>query len=196
MANEKPHLSMRLMIFLRVVSYYIFCQQITKAAALITQTFKPCILGAEHVGFAVADEVGFRAVDVEAGAGFVDEASGRFTAITDFAVCGQLGLGMMRAVVEGIEVGADFFEFYVHPVVDALDVAFGIEAAGNAALVCHEDGEIALVVDVFDGFFGSFYPNEVLGAVQVVDVDIQGTVAVEEDGLIFHIRSNRRYRGT
>ncbi len=102
---------------------------------------------------------------------------------------------MMRAVVEGVEVGADFPEFRVHPVVDAFDVAFGVKAAGNAALICHEDGEEAMVVDVLDGLFRPIDPDEVLGTVQVVDVDVQCAVAVEKDGLIFHIRSNRRCRG-
>ena len=103
---------------------------------------------------------------------------------------------MMRAVVEGVEVGADFLELRVHPIVDALNIALGVKAAGYAALICHKDGQITFVIDILDGFLGSVYPDEILGTVQVVDVDVQRAIAVEEYGLIFHIRNSRRCRGT
>ena len=48
-------------------------------------------------------------------------------------------------------MGADFLELAVHPVVDVLDVALGVVAAGDAGLVRHEDGEVAAVVDIADG---------------------------------------------
>lgn len=92
-------------------------------------------------------------------------------------------------------MGADFLELAVHPVVDVLDIALGVVTAGDAGLVRHEDGEVAAVVDVADGLFGAGDPDEVFRAVKVVDVDVEGTVAVKEDGFIFRIHSNRRYRG-
>lgn len=183
-------------MILFIFKLYMLFDEFPQAAARVPQSLEPGVFGAEHVGFAVTDEVGFRAVDAETRTGFVDEAGRGFAAGADFAVFGELGFGMMRAVVEGVEVGADFSEFRVHPVVDAFDVALGVEAAGHAALICHEDGEKALVVDVLDGLFCAVYPDEVLGTVQVVNVDIQRAVAVEKYGLIFHIRSNRRCRGT
>lgn len=161
---------------------YILLYQIQQAPALVAQAFEAGVLGAEHVAVAVADEVGLGAVDVEAGAGGVDEAGGGLAAAAGFAVCGELCLGVMRAVVEGVEVGAGFLELAVHPVVDASDIALGIVAAGDAGLVRHEDGEVAAVVDVADGFFGAGDPDEVFGAVQVVDVDIESAVTVEEYG--------------
>lgn len=114
---------------------------------------------------------------------------------------------MMRAVVERIEVSANALKFLIHPVVDVPNVALGVVAAGNAGLVRHEDGEIAMVIDVFDGFFGAGNPDEVFGAVQVGDIDVESTVAIKEDGsagatfpvrgegFIFRIHSNRRCRG-
>lgn len=52
--------------------------QLEQAAALVAQAFEAGVLGAEHVAVTVADEAGLRAVDVEAGAGCVDEAGGSF----------------------------------------------------------------------------------------------------------------------
>ena len=188
--------------------------QLQQTAALVAQSLEAGVLGAEHVAVAVADEVGLGAVDVEAGAGGVDAAGGGLAAAAGFAVCGKLCLGVMRAVVEGVEVGAGFLELAVHPVVDAPDVALGVVAAGDTGLVRHEDGEVAAVVDIADGLLGSGDPDEVLGAMEVVDVDVECAVAVEEDGLsgnlihrfvvllphrgrlfICHTHSNRRYRG-
>lgn len=169
--------------------------QLQQAPALVAQAFEAGVLGAEHVAVAVADEAGLGAVDVEAGAGGVDEAGGGLAAAAGFAVCGKLCLGVMRAVVEGVEVGADFLELAVHPVVDAPDVALGVVAAGDAGLVRHEDGEVAAVIDMTDGLFGVGNPDEVFGTVKVVDVDVEGAVAVKEDGFIFHTHSNRRCRG-
>lgn len=169
--------------------------QLQQTAALVAQALDAGVLGAEHVAVAVADEAGLGAVDVEAGAGGVDEAGGGLAAGAGFAVYGKLCLGVMRAVVEGVKVGADFLELAVHPVVDALDVALGVVAAGNAGLVRHEDGKVATVVDIADGLLGAGDPDEVFGAMEVVDVDVEGAVAVKEDGFIFHTHSNRRCRG-
>ena len=79
-------------------------------------------------------------------------------------------------------MGADFLELAVHPVVDVLDVALGVVAAGDAGLVRHEDGKVAAVIDMTDGLFGVGNPDEVFGTVKVVDVDVEGAVAVEEYG--------------
>lgn len=159
---------------------------------------------------------------MEAGAGFIDEAGSGFAAVAGLGVGRHCTMRMMRAIIERIEMGADLLEFVIHPGIDVPDIAFGVVATGNATLVRHKDGEIATVVDVANGFLGAGYPNEVFGAVQVVDVDIEGAVAVEEDGfaaatfpvrgnlihrfavplphrgrlLIFHIRSNHRYQGS
>lgn len=157
--------------------------QVQQAATLVAQAFEAGVLGAEHVAVAVADEAGLSAVDVEAGAGGVDEAGGGLAAVAGFAVCGELCLGVMWAIVESVEMGADFLELAVHPVVDAPDVALGVVAAGDTGLVCHEDSEVAAVVDIADGLLGAGDPDEVFGAVEVVDVDVEGAVAVEEDGL-------------
>lgn len=189
--------------------------KVQQASALVAQAFEAGVLGAEHVAVAVADEVGLRAVDVVAGAGGVDEAGGGLAAAADLGVGGHCALGVVRAVVEGVEVGADFLELAVHPVVDTLDVALGVVAAGDAGLVRHEDDEVAAVVDVADGLFGAGNPDEVFGTVKVVDVDVECAVAVKEDcpagdlfrqpaaatfpvrgeGFIFRIHSNRRCRG-
>ncbi len=115
--------------------------------------------------------------------GAVYHAGGGLAAGADLGIGGDPALRMMGAVVEGVKVGADFLELAVHPVVDALDVALGIVAAGDAALVGDQDGEIAFVIDVFYGFFRAGDPDEVLRAMEVVDVNVQGAVAVEEDGL-------------
>lgn len=157
--------------------------QLEQAAALVAQALEAGVLGAEHVAVTVADEAGLGAVDVEAGAGIVDEAGGGLAAAAGFAVCGELCLWVMRAVVEGVKVGADFLELAVHPVVDAPDVTLGVVAAGDTGLVRHEDSEVAAVVDIADGLLGAGNPDEVLGAMEVVDVDVEGAVAVEEDGL-------------
>ena len=79
-------------------------------------------------------------------------------------------------------MGAAALQLGVHPVVDAHDVALRIVAARDAALIRDEDGEVATVVDVFDGLLRAGDPLEVLRPVQVVDVDIERAVAVEKDG--------------
>ena len=58
--------------------------------------------GHGHVAVAVADEVGLRAVDVEAGAGGVDEAGGGLAAAACLGVGGHFAFGVVRAVVEGV----------------------------------------------------------------------------------------------
>ena len=79
-------------------------------------------------------------------------------------------------------MGAAALQLGVHPVVDAHDVALRIVAARDAALVRDEDGEVAAVVDVFDGLLRAGDPLEVLRPVQVVDVDVERAVTVEKDG--------------
>lgn len=81
---------------------YRMSYQLEQAAALVAQAFEAGVLGAEHVAVAVADEVGLRAVDVEAGAGCVDEAGGGLAAVACLGVGGHCALGVMRAVVEGV----------------------------------------------------------------------------------------------
>ena len=76
--------------------------QLEQAAALVAQSLEAGVLGAEHVAVAVADEVGLRAVDVEAGAGGVDEAGGRLAAAAGLGVGGHCALGVVRAVVESV----------------------------------------------------------------------------------------------
>lgn len=76
--------------------------EVQQAPALVAQAFEPGILGAEHVAVAVADEVGLRAVDVEAGAGGVDEAGGGLAAAACLGVGGHFAFGVVRAVVEGV----------------------------------------------------------------------------------------------
>lgn len=76
--------------------------EVQQAATLVAQALEAGVLGAEHVTVAVADEVGFRAVDVEAGAGGVDEAGGGLAAVACLGVGGHGALGVMRAVVEGV----------------------------------------------------------------------------------------------
>lgn len=76
--------------------------QVQQAPALVAQAFEAGVLGAEHVAVAVADEVGLRAVDVEAGAGGVDKAGGGLAAAADLGVGGHGALGVVRAVIEGV----------------------------------------------------------------------------------------------
>ena len=76
--------------------------EVQQAATLVAQALEAGVLGAEHVAVAVADEVGLRAVDVEAGAGDVDEAGGRLAAGACLGVGGHCALGVVRAVVEGV----------------------------------------------------------------------------------------------
>lgn len=76
--------------------------QLEQAAALVAQAFEAGVLGAEHVAVTVADEAGLGAVDVEAGAGGVDEAGGGLAAAACFGVGGHCALGVVRAVVEGV----------------------------------------------------------------------------------------------
>lgn len=73
-----------------------------QAPALVAQALEAGVLGAEHVAVAVADEVGLRAVDVEAGTGGVDEAGGGLAAAACLGVGGHLALGVVWAVVEGV----------------------------------------------------------------------------------------------
>lgn len=81
---------------------YNICHKVEQAPALVAQAFEAGVLGAEHVAVAVADEVGLRAVDVEAGAGGVDEAGGGLAAAAGLGVGGHCALGVVRAVVEGV----------------------------------------------------------------------------------------------
>ena len=154
-----------------------------QAAGAIANACQACSCGTFHVAIAVADEIGFRPVNLVLRTGAVYHAGGGLAAGAGFAVCGELCLWVMRTVVERIEMRSDSGKFRVHPVVDGLYVFFRIVAAGCAGLVRHEDGKAALVIDVFYGCCRAGDPDEVLGAVEVVDVDVQGTVAVEEDGL-------------
>lgn len=76
--------------------------EVQQAPALVAQAFEAGVLSTEHVAVAVADEVGLRTVDVEAGAGGVDETGGGLAAAADLGVGGHCALGVVRAVVEGV----------------------------------------------------------------------------------------------
>lgn len=159
-----------------------FLQELEQAAAGVADAADAGVFCAEHIGLGVADEAGFLLVYSIRLAGFVDKARGGFPAGAGLAVLRESGLGVVGAVIEGVEVGADFLQFSVHPVVEAAHGALGEVAARDAALVGDDDGEVSGVVDVPDGLFGIWRPDEVLGPVEVVDVDVQRPVAVKEYG--------------
>ena len=150
---------------------------------MVSYACDTCVLGAVHVAFSITDEVGVRLVNVVLLAGVVDHFGVRLAAVTGSLVLGQLPLGMVGAVVQVVQMGTDFCQLLIHPIVDIYHVFFRVVAAGDAALVGDQDGEIAFVIDVFYGFFRAGDPDEVLGAMEVVDINVQGAVAVEEDGL-------------
>lgn len=152
-----------------------------QAAGAIANACQACSCGTFHVAIAVADEIGFRPVNLVLRTGAVYHAGGWFSAGADLGIGPDPALRMMGTVIERIEMRSDSGKFRVHPVVNGLYVFFRIVAAGYAGLVRHEDGKAALVIDVFYGFFGAGDPDEVLGAVEVVDVNVEGAVAVEKD---------------
>ena len=179
------------------------------------QARKAGVLCTEHVAVPVTNKVGSGTIDMEAGTGFIDESRGRLAAVAGPGVSRDGALWMMRAVIECIEVSAHLLKLCIHPVVDALDIALGIVAPGNTGLIRHDNGEVSMVVDVFDGFLGSFQPDEILRAMQVGDVKVERAIAVEEYGpfgdlihrfavpllqrrrlLISCIHNNRRCRGS
>ena len=168
--------------FPRRSSFHCRPDERQQAAALIAHAPDARVARAGHIALRVADEIGARLVDGEFLAGAVDEAGARLAAGAGLRVLRHAAVRVMRAVVEGVEVGAAALQFDVHPVVDAYDVALRIVAARDAALVRDEDREVAAVVDVFDGLLRAGDPLEVLRPVQVVDVDVERAVAVEKDG--------------
>lgn len=159
-------------------------QELEQAAAGVADAAYASVFCAEHIGLGVADEAGFLLVYSIRLAGLVDKARGGFPAAAFLAVLRESGLGVMGAVVERIEVRANFGELAIHPAVEIPHGMFRIVAAGDAGLVRDEDGEEALVVDVFYGFSGVWRPKKVLRSVKVVDIDVQCTVTIEKDGAL------------
>ena len=80
---------------------------------------------------------------------------------------------------------SDFGQFIIHPIVNFFYIFFRIIPSGHPALVGDKDGQIAVVVDVFNGLLGAFYPDEVFRTMKVGYVYIECAVTIEKNGFIF-----------
>ena len=98
------------------------------------------------------------------------------------AVDVDLGVGVLWAVVVGVDVGADLLEALAHLGVQRDDVVLGVVAAADPRLIGDHEHPPAGLVEGGDGLAGAGDPVEVLPAVHVAGVLVQDSVAVEEKG--------------
>ena len=81
-----------------------------------------------------------------------------------------------------IDVRPYISQFILHPLMQAVYISFLVIAPGNTALVGYDEDEIPLPVIMEDSLLRTRYPAEILRPVQVADVFVQYTVAVEKNG--------------
>ena len=96
-------------------------------------------------------------------------------------------------------MGALFFQFLVHPIVQTKHIFFRIVAARHARLVRDDDGQDAALVEAADGGGSIGRPDEILRTMQVMNIDVQRAVTVKEysgDALILHSGSSLRPQGS
>ena len=84
-------------------------------------------------------------------------------------------------MIDAIDARAGGGEFCREPVVQALHLLFGIEAARDAGLVGDDEDEPVHRIEAGDGFAGAFNPLKVFDAIDVAAVDVDDAVAVEEE---------------
>jgi Asparagine synthase len=92
------------------------------------------------------------------------------------------GLGGMRAVVERIDAGAMGAQEFVQPFVDAVDIVPGVEPPLDPRLVGHADHEVAVVVGERERVPDAPEQLEPVRFAKVVEVRVERSVAVDEQG--------------
>ena len=100
------------------------------------------------------------------------------------------------AVVERIDPAALPDQDLVHPRVDALDVLDGVEAPLDAGLVRDADHEVAVGVEEPGRFRDAFVDLQAVGVREVLQVRVDGAVAIHEDGpTVVPVRPGRNREG-
>ena len=135
----------------------------------------------------IADRPALREVEAEIGGGLFEHAGlGLAPIVIDF-VFDDGGLGVVGAVVGGVDVGAGVFaELAAHFLVDGFDGVFIEHAAGDAGLVGDDDEAVAQRADGGEGGGGAgeeFYFGGIAEVAIIVD---DGVVAVEKYGTFGH----------
>ena len=107
-------------------------------------------VGGGYVGAAVAYEDGAREVEGEVAGGAEQHAGGGFAVGVLAAEFAYAVLGVVRAVVDGVEEDLLLFELVAYAVHQVFEVLRGVEAAGIEGAECH----IAAHRQVYDPRFG------------------------------------------
>ena len=93
----------------------------------------------------------------------------------------QRRLGVVRRVVEGVDVAAGRLQVLAHAGVQGVHGVLGVVAAPDTRLVGHHDHQPARPVERRHGLLGARDPAKVLPARDIAAVLVQHPVAVEEE---------------
>ena len=119
---------------------------------------------------------------MEVAGGAEHHAGAGFAVLVLALVLADAVLGVVGAVVDGVEVDALEGEFGAHPGHEGVEGLLGVEAACDARLVGDDDQLVA------EGLGGeaeredAFDPAHVFRAVEIADLVVDDAVAVEEEG--------------
>lgn len=100
-------------------------------------------VGGGYVGAAVADHNGAREVEGVVAGGAEQHAGGGLAVFVVALEFADAVLGVVRAVVDGVEGGSFAGELGAHPGHEVLELLRGVEAAGDAGLVGDDDQAVA-----------------------------------------------------
>src|SRR3954451_23919086 len=129
----------------------------------------------------VADQDAVICIDGEAAEQIGDHSGSRLAPDTDAAVSLDGSVGMIGAIFEGVDMGADGCHFVRHPAVQRVHMAFLVETPGDARLIGDDESEIAGIVDCLNRFPGAFDPLQLAGLEGVARIVIEDAVAIEEN---------------
>src|SRR5206468_8573722 len=97
---------------------------------------------------------------------------------------------MMRAVVDGIDPGTLLAELFSQPLVNGMKDLLGVQPAGDAGLIGHNDRLQSYLLDQSQRLPGPRVDNQLLGFGDVTDVFINSAVAVDEYSRCRHSSSD------
>jgi hypothetical protein len=125
----------------------------------------------------IAYDPGVREIDIEIGL-----RGSQHSRLGFAAVAGRSPVGMMRAEVDGVEMGSVLLQGGAEFVVDAAERELVAISARDDGLVSEQDGQKTGFVDFAHGRAGSFNEDQLVRFRDYRNFDIQGSVPIEENG--------------
>ena len=139
-------------------------------------------LGGLDVADLVADEKASLALDRPALEEIEEHAGVRLAPWVGRAIGGDASFRMVRAIAPVVDRGAFGGKLLRHPAVERFDRLFLVESFGDARLIGDDEDVTAGVVQELHRLLGAADPRDLMRRVDIAVVDVEDSVAIEEDG--------------